>query len=685
MTNIWGFLLQTLSVSGVALLLLVIKRLLRDKVSPDVQYVFWLALAARIVLPVRAGESILFPFPVIVETLKAKAERGLSSAYGGMYDPAGSRHVLPIYSAPPQSVTDWLFVIYGVGVITVMIGYAVAYCGLRISVARAREDETEQARVDETAARYGLHTIRVRKTTRISTPFVCGLLGPVLVLPEGQEVDELVILHELLHREHHDPAKNLCWCLLRALHWCNPFVWYVINRIENDLETCNDQRVLERIEGEERRAYGKTLLAMATSRYARMPGTSSISNGRKNIARRIEAIVRFKNYPKGVLFALVCIAVVLANASLQERALAEEGAWQYPAGRNGLDYALAKSRVERCLTPAGALDTYAKGVLYKNGIYLATASPVSAQAELEAKMRGNTQEEEFYADPGFDGQDGMRICRSEGYCICNLRMTEEGVETAGRAVPVCYEATLLFVLRSDEATEEESAVSEGQAVIPETYIADRTLALPVRTYRTAGEGWVVEPAGEADVLATVFCSDTDRADYSLLEPLRRYEKTCDYGKVTLDVYSFYGVGTNSWSCRNFYRPESEDDLIVHRDAEFAYAEITQCLAYDVRGAGAGMPEEMVGIMCGQIPEGAEEPSYPQRYPTGLDNGSSSEGYMWENQELGKGGFDGVLRSGFGGSMDMDENGEFDTGYGVQICWDRKVMGEYRLEEADGER
>ena len=43
--------------------------------------------------------------------------------------------------------------------------------------------------------------------------------------------------------------------------------------------------VLERLEGEERRAYGVILLSMADGRYARAPGTSSMANGGTRILK----------------------------------------------------------------------------------------------------------------------------------------------------------------------------------------------------------------------------------------------------------------------------------------------------------------------------------------------------------------------------------------------------------------
>lgn len=103
-------------------------------------------------------------------------------------------------------------------------------------------------------------------------------------------MDEKVILHELLHYRYHDVAWGMGICLVQCLHWCNPLMQYCANRAGNDLEALCDQRVLERLEGEERRDYGRILLSMADEAYARAPGTSSIANGGANIRRRIQAL-----------------------------------------------------------------------------------------------------------------------------------------------------------------------------------------------------------------------------------------------------------------------------------------------------------------------------------------------------------------------------------------------------------
>ena len=88
MTNIWEFLLLTLTASLAAALLLLVKRLLADKLSPRWQYGIWGLLALRILLPVTvSGHYIILPLPLWIETLKTIAEENLSSAFISAYEP----------------------------------------------------------------------------------------------------------------------------------------------------------------------------------------------------------------------------------------------------------------------------------------------------------------------------------------------------------------------------------------------------------------------------------------------------------------------------------------------------------------------------------------------------------------------------------------------------------------------
>ena len=230
MSNLWEFCLQTLTVSVAAALLLLLKRVFADKLSPKWQYGVWFLLALRILLPARVDRYVFLPLPLFLESAKSAVEAGLGSAYTAPYTALSLRHILPVYAGAPESVTDWLFVLYGAGAVLCLLWYLTGYLRLRLVVRRGRELSGEMAdRLADVCTQYGLRACRAVTIPNLPTAFVCGFLRPVLVLPE-EGCDEKVLLHELLHLRYRDAGQNLFWCVLRCLHWCNPFLWILFGR-----------------------------------------------------------------------------------------------------------------------------------------------------------------------------------------------------------------------------------------------------------------------------------------------------------------------------------------------------------------------------------------------------------------------------------------------------------------------
>lgn len=587
MGNIWEFLLQTLTVSLAAVVLLIVKYLLADKLSPRWQYGIWGLLALRVLIPAGMTRQVLLPLPELVDMCKTAAERGLSSAYAGPWDAMDAKSVLPWPSGSPESVTDWLFVLYALGAAAYLLWKAAAYVRLRLVLRRGGQVSAEvSAQIASVCKKYGLRASRAVEVEGLPTAFVCGVFRPVLAVPKGG-VDDKVLLHELLHLKYFDAAQGIFWCLVRALHWCNPFMHYVLDRVGNDLESLCDQRVLERLEGEERREYGGILLGMANSKYARAPGTSSISNGGRNISRRIAAIVRFKLYPRGMALASVCIAVVLATPLLLGTASADIG-HMYPNELDGLDRSLAAARTTRCRTPAAALDTYAKGLLYDNGVFLAAASPFEKHEELYEGMRGSRAEGwvayHYEAVP-----EQYSIDTGSGYLINNLVSTEDGCE-AELVLTVSYVADLENGGWLKDA--------DGDTIIG-LYV------IPVRAYEA--EGWVVEETGERQFIA---------ADAIVYDPvsLARWgndvlpwrdtvsvEREC--GTVTLRR-NLYAVASDS-SIGLAGVPQGYSDSVYRPDAVFSTMAELFCVEYACNEAN--LPQS--GAKLEMLPLGSPDETY----------------------------------------------------------------------------
>ena len=220
MGNIWSFLLQTLTASGVAVLLLAVKTLFRDKLPPRWQFAIWGILGVILLIPAgMVGRYVLFNWPLGVEALRTL----LTGEY------AFTRVHLP-FPVPkltaPASVFDWLYLVYFAGVLFHLAKYLLAYVRLRVVLRRGKTADSEtMERIQSIALAHKVKVCKVTTVPGLPSAFVCGVFRPVLALPDD-EMDDKILLHELLHLKSRDTVWSIVICILRSIHWCNPLLVY---------------------------------------------------------------------------------------------------------------------------------------------------------------------------------------------------------------------------------------------------------------------------------------------------------------------------------------------------------------------------------------------------------------------------------------------------------------------------
>lgn len=407
MFDLWAFLLQTLNVSGVAVLILIVKALFKDKLPPKWQFASWSILGMMILLPAGMfGTYTLVRWQIIVELIKS---------YVDEYEFTRVLFPFPIVKSVPQTVSDWLFVLYIAGIAVSMIGYLIAYLRLKRSLRLGEppSDETS-ARIHALAVEHGIKNCRVICVKELPSAFVFGIFRPTLVIPAQYDIDDKVIMHELFHLKNKDNLWSVIICILKSFHWCNPLIVYCANRALNDMESRCDQFVLESVVGEERREYGNILLSMTNERFSKTPGSTSIHNGEKNIRARIENIARFKKYPKGMKLVSVCVLILLAVTMVTGT---QVGAIRESA--TSRQWMLATARTTPCTTYAGAFDTYGKSVLNRNGYYRAMCAPERMQKELKEQLL----ESNCDWNPGINEWANQ----TKGYYIYNLSEVDKNI------------------------------------------------------------------------------------------------------------------------------------------------------------------------------------------------------------------------------------------------------------------
>lgn len=97
----------------------------------------------------------------------------------------------------------------------------------------------------------------------LKVPMLAGLLQTSLLLPRGTTTGEalgLSLLHELTHYRRRDIWLKTLAMWVNALHWFNPFVWYMVRLVERDTELACDEDALRRLPPELYATYGQTIL-----------------------------------------------------------------------------------------------------------------------------------------------------------------------------------------------------------------------------------------------------------------------------------------------------------------------------------------------------------------------------------------------------------------------------------------
>lgn len=307
------------TVSAVLLPLLLASRWLQSRVKAKSLYILWLLLAVRLVVPV----EITLPKPAVtVQVPQYEVTIPTNRPSGELPDDQLSpvepnvepslpqteqEPDLPPQTEVPVAVvlgTLWLTGVFAIALIQIS-SYLVTRRAL-LRWARPVSPETRE-QIEYLALRLGLkRTFQVRRSDRVRTAMVLGVLRPVLLIPQ-EECDPLVVLHELNHLRRRDlEYKGLmmaaCW-----LHWFNPLVWWMSRVAGRNLELCCDEDVAGKENSAVRHRYGRLLLECAAEGAGPVL-SSRFGSSKEELKARLTNLFVAKKRGR----ALVCLALACA-------------------------------------------------------------------------------------------------------------------------------------------------------------------------------------------------------------------------------------------------------------------------------------------------------------------------------------------------------------------------------------
>ena len=158
----------------------------------------------------------------------------------------------------------------------------------------------------------------------IKSPFIMGMLGNRLYIPEGldEETLKFVIWHENAHIRHFDQMWKMIGFVLLLIYWFNPLMWVAFICFTKDLELACDERAAGNLSPLERAGYSQALLTCSV--HNRIIAICPLAFGETGVKERVKAIVSLKKPVKIVLVSVVLGCAVFAVCFLTDPVSAKE-------------------------------------------------------------------------------------------------------------------------------------------------------------------------------------------------------------------------------------------------------------------------------------------------------------------------------------------------------------------------
>lgn len=306
----------------VGIIVLLLQQLLKNYLAPQWRYLLWLLVLFKLLVPLGPASSVSIfnatvPFeqqflPSIASEIPSKIVETVTK----------TSEAVPSV-APPATITvtftDWLAIIWLIGMVACLFYFGSGHLLLSRKLQKHSwcvDDETvmifTQLRI-ETALKPNLSLCF---QSIITSPALFGWLKPVILLtPDVAEMTSKekkhILLHEIMHVKSGDLWFNSLWLFFLVIHWFNPILWLCYGMMRQDMEIACDHRALRYLQGQEYKAYGRTLLKMAECCQMQL---LTLSGDYRQMRARLKHIVHAAKWQKHHLFMATIGTLILIFA-----------------------------------------------------------------------------------------------------------------------------------------------------------------------------------------------------------------------------------------------------------------------------------------------------------------------------------------------------------------------------------
>ena len=322
------------SSSALIVIVVLLRFLLKGKISLRLQYALWALVLVRLLVPVSFGQSSFSVMNAVTvkETeyyvwytgdmggVQAEPEAGEQAALPDADTAALGVSVGPNTGEVPANTAGILLdrilrSIWIAGIVVTAGIFLFSNLCFAVHLRRSRK----RVGCEQTS-------LSVYVSGAVETPCLFGLFRPAIYVTPDVLADETTLRHVLAHETTHYRHGDHIWALLRcvclSLHWYNPLVWWVASLSRRDGELACDEDTIRFMRENERFEYGRTLIGLTCAKRSALLTTATTMNGSKRSLK--ERITLIAKQPKTLVFALV-IAVAVCLVAVGCTFTAAEG------------------------------------------------------------------------------------------------------------------------------------------------------------------------------------------------------------------------------------------------------------------------------------------------------------------------------------------------------------------------
>lgn len=304
-----GLFYAGLSASVAAVIILILRAYLKDKLFAKVFVMLWMFVIIRLLLPFEFSSPLsIWPSPY-ESPLRNEISVPFITAEENPFE-----ENLPV-SESPHAAEKNVGISSSEIITAVWLGGSVLVFGYITArhIYNIKKLLRGSVPAKDIPEEFRFHNIMYYNSKNLASPLSFGLIKPNVILPETIEKEQLpfVLVHENTHIKDGDAVLKALSVLALSLHWFNPIVWVAVHYLERDIERFCDERVLEFFGKEKAAFYANSLLDFAEAENLLFQSSFSAAS----LGERVVSIMKNKNKkknPAAALAAILCLVLIMA-------------------------------------------------------------------------------------------------------------------------------------------------------------------------------------------------------------------------------------------------------------------------------------------------------------------------------------------------------------------------------------